>query len=264
MDDQLNADNEGFISPKEYFNSVKGFKHESTKADIEKYAAVQDTLMKKALITGQKEQLAKLKFISTCLKKEAVLIDYGITSFVYKEDILAYADKISDKSIHITELENFPREVPDEVVEQIAKLKEAKLFDQYFIVYTDYAEMEPELKAKVQKERDPILFGTFVDSHSHGVKMLHNRFYYIADWEDEYCDLTLSKMVETMAKDGKNIEYKLSIPVTKEQLETELASLERSVNVDFDDIVMYKRKPEKKHGFFNKIKTFLTLKHERR
>lgn len=215
---------EEVLSPKAYFAQVKGLKHKSTREDLEKYAAVQETLMKKATITGQKEQLSKLKFIFECLKREAILIDQGIDTFIYKEDILAYADKITDKSIRITELANYPREIPDEVVEEIGKLRKLNVFDEFFVVYTDYTEVDPQLKAKIEAERDPILFGTFLDK-SAPITMLHSRFYYIADWVDEYCDLTLSKMIETMAKDGKNIEYKLSIPVTTEELSAAVNSL---------------------------------------
>ena len=248
---------EELLSPKAYFANIKGLKHQSTKYDLERFAQVQETLMKKAVITGQKEQLRKLQFISECLKKEAILIDQGITTFVYKEDILAYADKITDKSIHITELENFPREIPDEVVEQIGKLKELNIFDEFFIVYTDYTEVEPALREKIQKERDPILFGTFLDNER-GVKMLHSRFYYIADWIDEYCDLTLSKMVETMAAAGKNIKYELSIPVTAEQLSAELNALtptKSNNDVEFK-IVPKKKKP----SIFKRLKFWNTQK----
>ena len=257
MEEEKIEQTEELLSPKAYFDNIKGLKHQSTKEDLEKYVAVQNTLMKKAIITGQKEQLRKLQFISECLQKEALLIDQGITTFVYKEDILAYADKITDKSIKITELENFPREIPDEVVEQIGKLKELKIFDEFFIVYTDYTEVEPALREKIKKERDPILFGTFLD-RVHGVKMLHSRFYYIADWVDDYCDLTLSKMVETMAKAGKNITYELSIPVTEEQLSAELNSLVSTTNKeDVEFRIIHARK---KPSFFQRVSGFFKKK----
>lgn len=58
-----------------------------------------------------------------------------------------------------------------------------------------------ELKAEgvVERNRDPIVFGYFEDSKSHEKG---ERFYAIADWEDEYCDLTIEKLTEKMARDG--------------------------------------------------------------
>lgn len=38
-------------------------------------------------------------------------------------------------------------------------------------------------------KKDPILFGVIRNS---------DKLYYIADWVDEYCDLTLEKMFETL------------------------------------------------------------------
>ena len=39
------------------------------------------------------------------------------------------------------------------------------------------------------KKRDPIVFGVIAGS---------NKLYYITDWVDEYCDLTLAKFVDTL------------------------------------------------------------------
>ena len=41
-------------------------------------------------------------------------------------------------------------------------------------------------------KKDPILFGVIYGS---------NKLYYIADWVDEYCDLTWDQVVEKLEKD---------------------------------------------------------------
>lgn len=40
------------------------------------------------------------------------------------------------------------------------------------------------------REKDPILFGRF--------SFTPNTYYYITDWVDKYCDLTLVKLVDTL------------------------------------------------------------------
>lgn len=44
--------------------------------------------------------------------------------------------------------------------------------------------------AAEKKDKDPILFGTFQDRKQ---KVCVDRFYYLGDWVDEYCDLTLDQ-----------------------------------------------------------------------
>jgi len=247
------------ISPKQYFEHVKGLKNVLVKEDVEKYIQVQDTLMKKAVATGQDFQLQKLEFLSNVLQHEIKLIDAGLTTYVRREDIVAYADKITDKSIRIIELKNYPREIPNEVADLIVRTKKQKLFDEYFVVYTDYAEMDPALKKKIQKERDPILFGAYCKTSNDGLRVrtetLHERMYYLADWEDEYCDLTLSKMVDTMAREGKNIVYSLNIPVTAEDIRARLENIKEVKNSEKSRFTELNNNP-KKPSFFSKINIF--------
>lgn len=88
----------------------------------------------------------------------------------------------------IIELERYEREIPDEIVDVIAKTKD--LFDQMYIVFTDYTGKEERKIAAEKKDKDPILFGTFQDRKQ---KVCVDRFYYLGDWVDEYCDLTLDQ-----------------------------------------------------------------------
>ncbi|MDU7184950.1 MAG: hypothetical protein E6294_02830, partial [Klebsiella sp.] len=68
-------------------------------------------------------------------------------------------------------------------------------FDEFFIVFTDYTgEKEREVK-KERIEKDPILFGAFLNEET---KVVADRFYFLGDWIDEYCDLTLDKMICSM------------------------------------------------------------------
>ena len=100
-----------------------------------------------------------------------------------------------------------------------------------------------------RREKDPILFGTFQNEES---KFILDRFYYIADWVDEYCDLTLDKLINEL-KDKKNIDalHEFNTPLTLDALKEQVESLEL---VDG----RYKARTQKKNkSIFERVKTFL-------
>ena len=89
------------------------------------------------------------------------------------------------KVIDIDYIKNFNRVLPTEIVEKKLKCDEFHVFDNYCVMYYDPSG-ETYAKTSMAK-RDPILFGLI--NHS-------EKLYYIADWEDEYCDLTLEDIAE--------------------------------------------------------------------
>ena len=205
--EQLNLEN---IDPDNYFQLLKEKKQETSDEFFKNLYENTEVLLKKFHVLGQNKLIRKLLFTLEVLEKEKVLFDKGFRTFIYRDDIEYYIDKVSDKAVQIIELANYPRVIPDEVAEKVVELKKENIFDEYFIVFTDYT---GETKREVKKEamrKDPIIFGVFLKNDSARGKYLHDRFYYIADWEDEYCDLTLSKMVSDMSAKGKIIERKVS------------------------------------------------------
>ena len=145
-------------------------------------------------------------------------------------------------------LEKYEREIPDEIVEVIKNTKE--IFTQMYVLFTDYT---GKIEKKIEKERrdkDPILFGTFQDKDS---QTIIDRFYFLGDWVDEYCDLTLDKMVtETKNKTGKQIERRIDTPVSLNELKEQIKALESKPDGKF--IVNNKNI---KQSFFEKIRTFV-------
>ncbi len=134
-------------------------------------------------------------FLLECIEKERNVIELGIDTFVYKEDIEKYIDDISKNTVKIIELENYEREIPDEIVEIIEKTKD--IFDKMYVLFTDYTGKITKEISKERRDKDPILFGVFSDEKSRAIV---DRFYYLGDWEDEYCDLTLEKMINDYKK----------------------------------------------------------------
>jgi hypothetical protein len=154
---------------------------------------------------GQRSFLEKLVFTYTTMFKEQNLLANGIDTFCYKDDIKLFLDRITPKnSIKIIELERYPRPIPIDVMKKIQTVQKKELFDDYFVVFTDFTGVKTGTstdyatraeKQFIQRNKDPIVFGFFQHKET-GLK--HDRVYYIADWEDDHCDLTFTKMVEKM------------------------------------------------------------------
>ena len=244
-------EDEKLLTPQQYFDVVKDRK---SKATDEQLRAIYDNcleLLNKYKITNQHKCAAKLIFHLECIEKEREIVSMGIDTFVYRDDIEYYIDNVASNVVKIIELENYEREIPDEIVEIIAKVKDK--FDQMYVVFTDYT---GEVERQVEKERrakDPILFGTF---QSQKDNVVIDRFYYLGDWVDEYCDLTLDKMVnETEREIHRNIEHTIRTPEDINELKEQLSTLVQRPGSRSGFVMT--QKPEKK-SFFESIKTFFT------
>ena len=67
-------------------------------------------------------------------------------------------------------------------------------FDNYLVLYftTKGIESAELTKEEVRQKKDPILFGVIRNSR---------KLYFVADWTDEYCNLTLDKMLKVLKKE---------------------------------------------------------------
>ena len=125
-----------------------------------------------------------------------------------------------------------------------------------YVVFTDYTHREERRVEAVKREKDPILFGTFQDA---ATRTIVERFYFIGDWVDEYCDLTLDKMVATVQeKANRDIIKKFSTPESLQELSDQLSNLDDSMNGLYRQ---REKKPAPKKGFFARVRTaFKALK----
>lgn len=164
------------LTPQEYFEQVKERKHSITDEELLKVYDNCLELLNKYKITWQKKGMRKLLFHLDCIEKEREIVKMGITTFIYRDDIEEYIDTVAKDTVKIIELENYEREIPDEIVEVIGRVRDK--FDQLYIVFTDYT---GKVERQVQKERrakDPILFGVFQNQTS---RTVIDRFYYLGD-----------------------------------------------------------------------------------
>lgn len=238
------------MTPAEYFGIIKERKNHVTDEDLQKVYDNCLELLNKYKITGQTKGMQKLMFHIECIEKEREIVKAGIDTFVYRDDIEFYIDHVADDIVKIIDIQSYEREIPDEIVEIIELV--GNMFDQLYIVFTDYT---GEVERQVEQERrskDPILFGVFQNRKTRSVI---DRFYYLGDWIDEYCDLTLDKMVNESANAGcRNITHTINTPVDIAQLKAQLDALEEK-----NQTFIVSKAPEKqKVSFFDKVKTFLT------
>lgn len=187
------------LAPYEVFNEIKNSVNQISREEILRNKENLSALISKVLKTGQVDVAKNLLFNINAMNKELLWASSKLNfdKYVERDLLLEYIDKCEDRSVVIQYLENFPRDIPDTVVEKIHACKEENIFDTYIVVFTDYT---GEVRSKIQednREKDPIVFGMFCDLEN---KEVYNRLYFIDDWEDEFCDLTLEKLIEEHAK----------------------------------------------------------------
>lgn len=243
------------LTPTSYFEYVKEQKNTSNSKDLDEFRENALYLIEKYRLTNQVRGMKKLMFIIDMIEKEKDAIALGINKYVYLEDIKEFIEKVADEVVKIIRLEDYPREIPDDVIEEYLKVKD--IFDRFYVVFTDYTGEAEKQVEKSRRDKDPILFGAFYNKDEED---LNEKFYYIGDWIDEYCDLTLDKMVIEMKGHGKgNIARKAIIPNTIEELRTELEGYvyHRGSYVRQEDIktISHMAKPtQKTGGLFKKIR----------
>ena len=241
------------VDPQDYFKYVKDKKNEMTDVFLKNLHVTIENQINKAMVTGQNLMIRRLAYSLGVIEREYKLLDLGINVFVLREDIEYFIDKVADKAVKVTEMELYPREIPDELVQKVQKLREEKIFDNFYVVFTDYT---GETTKEVKKERirkDPILFGVF-EQKIDNLWDICDRFYFIGDWEDEYCDLTLTKMVQKMSEHGKkNIVENVAIPkVSADEVRSYVNRLEEISRNGVNTLAL--RRPVKK-SFLQKVQT---------
>lgn len=237
-------------TPDQYFQFLKDKKQHITDSDL---VAIYDNcleLLNKYRITGQVKGFRKLLFHLECIEKERSVVALGVDTFIYRDDIEEYIDHIAKDVVKIIELENYEREIPDEIVQVIEAVKDK--FDKFYVLFTDYTGKVERQVSKEHRSADPILFGTFQNEASRSVV---DRFYYLGDWEDEFCDLTLDKLVsEFKSVQKRNVTHTIKTPADIEELKAQLRSLTEKPNGQFIMV-----EPAKK-PFFAKIKNIFSKK----
>lgn len=183
------------MTPSEYFEYVKSKKQEITDEELLKEYENIERLAMRFSITNQVNAVKKLRFLQKCIDLEVPIIKAGYNHFVYRQDVERFIKEISDKCVFIKRLSEYEREIPDEVLDEVIKAKEV-FGDYLWVLFTDYTKKEAKKVAKERREKDPILFGGISVENKGKKIVVLDRLYYICDWVDESCDLTLEEFVK--------------------------------------------------------------------
>lgn len=223
------------LTPYEYFQRLKDSVNKVESSDLVASFNSALKIYEGYKETGQEKAAKKLMFLMETIKKEYELVELGVDKFVYRQDIARYINLIDKKVVKIIELENYERPIPEEI-QEVIKMTDG-IFSDRIIVFTDYTGKVERQIQKERRDKDPILFGVFRDGRNHP---LSDRCYFLGDWEDDMCDLTLESMVsEFHKKTGETITHDVSTPVTMKELESKLDKL-NSKEDDANQIKMKK------------------------
>lgn len=143
------------ITPSQYFDYIKDAKNNITTDVIKESFTTFIKLADKYNKLGQKESLKKLCFLADVLRQEEKLINMGITTYIYKDVIEDYIENVADKTVKIVELSRYMREIPDELVDVVEKTRD--IFNQFYVVFTDYTGKEERSVEQERRDKDPIL-----------------------------------------------------------------------------------------------------------
>jgi hypothetical protein len=169
----------------EFFTNLsKSFEELTPIAEI---ATHYEKALLQANTMGQIALVEKLKDLIDVVRGEAHLIQMGLKKYVTEKQVINFYELVGeDKNLKLTWIKNFGRIIPEDVYKAKKSVDERNIFDNYVILHYDPANNGEKLtKKEIEKKKDPILFGVIKNSR---------KLYYIADWKDDYCELTLDEM----------------------------------------------------------------------
>jgi hypothetical protein len=183
---------------KTLFESIKNKVYTTETNKIKKEISSCNKAFKDAKALGQNKLQERLENRLKNDEKILELIDNGYNRFFLKEDIIDLIQELRKseaKKLTLIELSRYDRVIPKEQQKKIMSAK--KYFNDIYILYTD----QTKEKDEKLKEKDPIAFGIIKNND-----VIDNRMFYICDWVDEYCDLTLDKLL-ALYQDFDNKEH---------------------------------------------------------
>ncbi len=150
----------------------------------------------KAVDNGQEALGEKIMKDLAIQTRESFMYAKGVKKFIEYDDIKKVKNNIRGGHISDTKFHEYTRIIPKDVLKK--KKKTEGLFDGYVIYHYYNKELEEKVQKKqkmssdeISKMKDPILFGYIKQN---------NRLYFIADWDDEYCDLSFEEIVSYVAE----------------------------------------------------------------
>lgn len=183
-------------NPIDLFDEVKANFLEISDEKVDEQEMKQ--LLTKLELSKQRNVVNQVKNEGKIKSAEVNLYNAGFKQYQTEASLIEFILKCK-KGLCLTEIDNFDRVIPDAAADLLSKAEQLAVFDNYLILHYDQNKAKnPFLTEKERpkpKPRDPILFGVIQNS---------DKFYFIADWIDEFCDLTYKDIL----KDGKDFKLK--------------------------------------------------------
>lgn len=179
------------ISVTDFFISVK---NSAKEIEVIKERVVgSERAIVSATKAGQVALVEELMDGLNAQRMEAQMSAVGVTKYLEEQSVVDFYKK-SERGLRLDWIMNFTRQVPSDVISVKSRTDELELFDNYVVLHYDpdvksYAETEKE---RLDKKRDPILFGLMKGCR---------KLYFVGDWKDDYCDLTLDQIADALGKD---------------------------------------------------------------
>jgi len=178
-----------------FFNSIKENISELDNINI---TDILDKYLMTLLNAKENNQIALVERINDyieTLKYELILSMSKFNRFLTEQQIVDFYNVASvhekyKTGLCLTYIKNFVKIIPNEITTLKKQADLLKVFDNYVILHYDYSgKSVADTKKEIEKKKDPILFGVIKNS---------NKLYYIGDWVDEYCDLTLDVIIQKL------------------------------------------------------------------
>jgi len=146
-----------------------------------------------AKMCGQKALVETLSRNLVAVRGETQLVALGLRRYLTEEKLVEFVKKCP-KGLRLDWIANFTRVVPADLMRRKTLCDEHSIFDNYVVLHYDphkksWAETEAEKAAR----RDPILFG-LIDGR--------RQLYYLGDWVDEFCNLTIDQIADQIGSSG--------------------------------------------------------------
>lgn len=262
-----NLDRSTIIPPKLFFQFTKNNLSEVEIKDLD------DRLYKFQQIfnlTSQTDQLAlkeqaRREILLAAAKQLAA--SKGYTKYMKASTIKTLINHVKDvelnketkgqaKILFLKPFREFPRLLPTEVQSKVLEVTKLNLFKEFWVLFLDYTDEKIQSTAEKIKEKDPILFGKLSEDS--------DELFFIIDWIDEYCDLTLEKLVAQLHKlDTSYVLPEVTLPTAKDinkllQEETRQKTVLKNTNSsNYRDLSNQEKNGLQKTGFVDFIKAML-------
>lgn len=173
------------ISIEDFFKSMKNSTEELQV--VEQRARGYELQLQRAKDAGQVALFEQLEKLLVAVRAETQLVAIGFPKYLPEEKVVEFVKK-AKRGIRIDWMANFTRIVPDDVLAKKKRCDELGLFDNYVVMHYDpEGKSWAQTQAEKERRKDPILFGLIEGRRN---------LYYVGDWVDELCDLTLDQIAD--------------------------------------------------------------------